>query len=695
MNVGIIGCGWIAEKHIPLIKSIPQAEIVGIADSDSRRLEEVSKKYNIDNCYDSLTALIESNEIDVLHILTPPFSHKELALAAIREGIHVYIEKPVTLSLDEVKAIYDEAQSKDVKVCPGYYYLFEPMFIEAIKQIENSEFGKVISVESFYGMNMRRYDRMKTTKDNEIHWSFDLPGGFHQNYISHPLCQLIYFIGYPKEINVLSKSSGALPQGLTDDIRVLFEGEKSIGLMALSNSCEPYQNYLKIIGENQAIKIDWVTMTKTTFKDVKLPKAVTKVFYDNLREACQLSLSSFRNGYNLITKKYVPYQGIKALIEKFYHSIHWSLPAPMPSHIALTTEGLTGEILKRCPNLHLSFQPRQGSRQDIQQKETVLVTGASGFVGVTAVKRLVEEGYRVRAFVRKLSYISELEKMGVEIYFGDIRHYDSFKAATEGVDVIIHLAAAMKVPAGEFEEITVGGVENLIKIINESNISKVIYMSSMSVYDLAGCKRGQSQNEDHILERRPRDRGAYTISKTEAEKLVLKELPNSKTKWTIFRPSVIFGPGKKLFLNSIGYSLGNKIRIIIGPSDGKLRLIHVDDVVDAIVLSMKNDSSNGKIYNIDHPDKITKREYINRYVVSKNGRGLNLYVPYPLFYLGALCLEYVFPLLKRKPFLTRYRLMSSQKDVIFDVSRIQNDLGWVPRYPLDTSIRETFDTSWK
>ncbi|NIO21992.1 MAG: Gfo/Idh/MocA family oxidoreductase [Candidatus Aenigmarchaeota archaeon] len=690
MNVGIIGCGWIAEKHIPLIRSIPKAEIVAIADSDPQRLEEVSKKFKIDNCYDSLKALIESSKIDVLHILTPPFSHKELAITAIREGIHVYIEKPVTLSSDEVEEIYEEAQAKDVKICPGYYYLFEPMFIEAVNQTKEPGFGKVIFVESFYGMNMRRYDRMKTTKDNEIHWSYYLPGGFHQNYISHPLCQLVHFIGYPKGINVVSKSSGALPQGLTDDIRVLFEGEEVNAMMGLSNACEPYQNYLKIIGENQAIKIDWVTMTKTTFKDVKLPKAVTKVFFDNLKEASQLSLSSFRNAYNLVTKKYVPYQGIKELIGKFYHSILWSLPSPLPVDITFSTEDLTGKILKRCSNLHLNFQNRPGQRRDTNQRKTVLVTGASGFVGVAAVKRLLEDGYRVRAFVRKLSYISDLEKLGVEIYFGDIRHYDSFKTAVEGCDVIIHLAAAMKVPAAEFEEITVGGVKNLIKIAEEMNVSKVIYMSSMSVYDIKGCKRRQWLDESHKLERRPRDRGPYTVSKTEAEMLVLKEIPKSKTSWTVLRPSVIFGKGKKLWLNSLGYSFGVKIRIIIGPSDGNLRLIHVDDVVDAIILSLKNDSSNNKIYNLDHQDKITKREYINRYVVPKNGRGINLYVPYPLFYLGALCVEFLFPLLKRKPFITRYRLMASQKDVAFDSSRIRDELGWEPRQSLSDSIIETF-----
>ena len=72
--------------------------------------------------------------------------------------------------------------------------------------------------------------------------------------------------------------------------------------------------------------------------------------------------------------------------------------------------------------------------------------------------------------------------MGVEIVFGDIRHYESFYEAALGMDMIVHLAAAVGVPKSEYMEITVGGVNNLIRIVNEIRPKKVIYMSSMSVY---------------------------------------------------------------------------------------------------------------------------------------------------------------------------------------------------------------------
>lgn len=691
MNIGIIGCGWVAKKHVSFIRSIPNAKLVGIVDNDPEQLKSFATRHKIKNYYSALDDLLASQQIDVLHIVTPPFSHKELAINATNHHIHVYIEKPIALNAGEVKEIYESAAVNGVKVCPGYNFLFDPIVNQAIEEIEKSEFGRVIYVESYYGMNMRRYDRLKTTKDNEIHWSYYLPGGFHQNYITHPIYMLLRFIGKPLNMHTECTSTGALPQDLTDEIRVIVQGENGMGLIALSYSCEPYQHYLKVFGEKQALKIDWRNMTAIRCKKPGLPDAVNRVLYNNLSNAFQLASSTIANVFNLATKKIVPYHGMKTLIELFYACVKKDLESPLPYDLVMATEEASDQIYKHIPKLHLNFAPRSGFQKNIIHKEKVLVTGSSGYIGLATVKRLVNEGYEVRAFVRKLSYIKDLEALGVEIYFGDIRHYGSFKEAAKGCDIIIHLAAALNLPESEYEEITVGGVRNLIKITEEQNISRVIYMGSMSVYDVKDTVKDQVLTEEHILERRPRERGAYSLSKQQAEQLVLKELPNRKPKWTILRPAVVFGPGKNIFIGSIGKSVANKVRIIFGRGDGKLRLIHVDDVVEGIILSLKNDKSAGKIYNIVHEDRTSKRDYINKYVIPLHGQGMNLYVPYYLVYSGVFCLELLCKMLKRRPFLTRYRLMASQKDVIFDSSKIRNDLGWKPKYPVDQCLKSSFN----
>jgi nucleoside-diphosphate-sugar epimerase len=485
-------------------------------------------------------------------------------------------------------------------------------------------------------------------------------------------------------------SAGALPQELTDEIRVLVKGKKALGLMVQSYSCEPYQHYLKVFGERQAVKIDWRNLTCIRQKKSGLPDSINRIFFNNLSEAFQLTWSTVLNVFNFATKRTVPYHGMKSLIELFYKSIEEDREASVPYNLVKDTEKLCDRIYKDIPKKHLHFDRRLSNQQNIRFKGTVLITGASGLVGVATVKRLMQEGYRVRAFVRKLSYIRDLELLGAEICFGDIRYYESFQEAAKDVDTIIHLAAAMGVPSTEYESITVGGVKNLIRITQELNISKVIYMSSMSVYDIANCKKGKILNEEHAFESRPTERGAYAHSKLEAEKLILTEIKNSKVKWTVLRPSMILGKSTNIFLKPIGFKFGTKIRIVFGLGNDKLRLIHVDDVAEAILLVMKNKNSNGMVYNINYEERISKRQYLKNVIKPVQGKGLNIYVPHFLMLFIIYIQEIIFKLLNRKPFLTRYRYISSQKDVIINSSKIRNELDWKPKRTLSETFKLMF-----
>lgn len=681
LKVGIVGCGEIANRHVSFIKNSSMATIIGVADTDKRRLESFSRRYGISSCHENIDALLAACKPEVVHILTPPFSHKELAIKAIQHGIHVYIEKPLALNSNEAREIYSEAERKEVKVCVGCNFMFDDCVQKAMEIIQSTKFGRIIYVEYFYGNDMRRYDRLRTTAENEIHWSYYLPGGVHQNYISHPLYFLSKLMGAPRNLSVVCKSTGALPQQLTDEIRVLLEWEKTIGLLALSYACKPYQHYIKIFGEKQTVCVDIRCFTTTVISSTRIPKAISRVLYNNLNQAAQLSLETMNNVVSFGIKRLYPYKGMDRLINVFYKSIIENTESPVSKELVLTAEETADKIFSQCRNLHLDFTPRPSRQPNIRKREKVLVTGASGYLGLFTVKRLIAEGYRVRAFVRKLSYIDQLEREGVEIFFGDIRHYESFREAAEGMDIIVHLAAAMNVPASEYEDITVGGVRNLIRISNELEIKKIVYISSMSVYDRSEGNGGKRITEDYPLEKRPHERGAYTLSKVMAEKLVLQELAKDRENWTVLRPSIIHGPGKTIAMKQIGgFQLTDNLKIVFGSGEKRLRLVRVEDVVEAIYLSIANPKSRGKIYNIVGDELISKKEYIEKSMGVDGRNGLTLYIPYPLIYGAVYLQELLFKILKRKPFLTRYRLRASNVELNIDNLLIKQDLGWKPIY---------------
>jgi nucleoside-diphosphate-sugar epimerase/predicted dehydrogenase len=690
LRVGVIGCGEIANKHISFIKEIENSTIVGISDKDNNALKKTAQRYNLVDTYSNATELINKASPDVVHILTPPFSHKDLAIEMVQEGVNVYIEKPVALNLNEIREIFQGAKSNGVKVCAGYNHLFDPCMIIGDRAVKEGKIGEIIYVESYYGMNVLRRNLQKTTDNNGIHWSYELPGGLFHNYIDHPLYLLLKYVGRPLDIHVVTSSHGTLPQNLADELRVLIKGEKALGLLVISFTAKPQLHFLNIYGSKGTLRVNFDTMSTVAHGTTILPKAVSKATF-NLSESFQLTKSTLLNTANLLTGRLKPYQGMKNLIEQFYGCLLEDHPCPVPEELVLNTGSVIDEVWHGAKNLHLNHATRNSKQVHVAKKERILVTGASGFLGIHTVRRLVEEGYYVRAFVRKLSYIDRLEGMGVEIQFGDVRDPVSFGKVIDGTDVVVHLAAETDGDPELSEKVTVDGTKLLINLVKGHQIKKVIYMSSMSVYDTVHTKRGEVITEESPLEPNPEKRGPYAHSKWKAEKLFVKAMEGSNPSWTILRPAMIFGPETNLFFAPVGVSIKGKFYIIFGGAKRKLRLVHVQDVAEAIVLCVRNsEKSDGKLYNLVHGETISKKEYLEKFFYPKYGNKFKIFLPYTLMYTLIFVGEKIFGLLNKRPPLTRYRFSASQKELIFSSERIREEIAWSPKDSLRSQIEACF-----
>jgi nucleoside-diphosphate-sugar epimerase/predicted dehydrogenase len=689
IRIGIVGCGEIAKKHINFIKQLKNAEIVGIVDQNRKVLNEVSKKYNIQNIYQDVNELIAAQAPNVLHILTPPKFHNSVALDAIHNKVNVYIEKPISLGGKETREIYDNAQENNIKICAGYNHLYDPCMRKADAFIQQGRIGEIVHLVSYYGMNVARRDLQSTTSDNRTHWSYDLPGGLFHNYIDHPLYLLLYYIGQPEEIRVVTHSHEKLPQGMADELRVLIKGKEISGMLIISFNAKPQLHYLEVFGNRGYIKVNFDTMSTVLHSPSALPKAASKATF-NLNEAYQLIIETIRNSFGLIRGTLKPYQGMKDLIQNFYSSILNHLPSPVSNELAINVSDTIDQIWSQAENLHLNFDSRTSSQKNITKRKKILVTGASGFLGYHTVRRLVDEGYYVRVFVRKLSHIKRLEDLGVEIVFGDIRNYESFEQAMKEMDVVIHLAADTTGHPDTSSEVTVTGTQNLIDLSIKNGIKQVIYMSSMSVYDTVHAKDYDRFDENAKLEPHPQARGAYANSKSEAERFVLERLSANSQGWSILRPAMIFGPETNMFFGSLGLKVGNKFVVVFGNGKRRIRLIHVDDVVEAIILCLQKPDSRGKIYNLVHDEMISKREYLEKFFYPNLGDRRAIYFPYPLLMFLTVIQEWLFKLLSKSPILTRYRLSASQREIIFSTERIKNELGWQPEKPLRKQLELSF-----
>jgi nucleoside-diphosphate-sugar epimerase len=334
------------------------------------------------------------------------------------------------------------------------------------------------------------------------------------------------------------------------------------------------------------------------------------------------------------------------------------------------------EVWKRIKNTRLDFTIRNPGAPGKGNK--ILVTGATGFLGKRLVELLSQKGHPVRALARKLSNIEKLKELNAEVFFGDVAEVESLKPAFDGIDYVIHTAADTSGSEEDGQLSTIQGTKNIVDLCEEFKIKKLVYISSCNVYGVADYKKGQGVTEESSLERFPLKRGFYSLAKLEAEEVVRKAMGNGNTSIVCLRPGTIFGPGGEIFTPMIGFHLGEKLFAIIGPGKFVLPFVYIDNLLEAILASMENGAANGKLYNVVDQDRLTKRGYTDLLLKRLYPKAHYLYIPYKLLYLTVFVQELLLKMLGRKPFLTRYRLTSSQKNIIYDASKIRNELNWEP-----------------
>lgn len=128
LKIGVLGAGHLGKIHIKCIKDIPDYQLVGFYDASQENAQQVAEEHGI-NAFDSIDALIDA--VDVIDIVTPTLSHFECAEKALNAGKHVFIEKPVTKTLDEAEKLIALSREKGLKIQVGHVERFNPAFIAA------------------------------------------------------------------------------------------------------------------------------------------------------------------------------------------------------------------------------------------------------------------------------------------------------------------------------------------------------------------------------------------------------------------------------------------------------------------------------------------------------------------------------------------------------------------------------------
>ena len=304
--------------------------------------------------------------------------------------------------------------------------------------------------------------------------------------------------------------------------------------------------------------------------------------------------------------------------------------------------------------------------------KNILLTGATGFIGRRLVRRLIERGDIVRILTRDRSRAPDVPA-SVTVLIGDLARPGSvLERLVEGADVLFHLAGETKDVAA-MRNVHIEGTHAL-SAAAAGSVKHWVQLSSVGVY---GPIREGVVDETHVLA----PRGVYETSKAESDRVILGKASRKCFTATVLRPSIVFGPGMpNRSLYQLISAVHHGLFCFIGPPGASANYIHVDNVVEALILCSANVPARGRVYNIS--DFRSLEEFIG-VIASALGKS----TPHrrmPRLIASAMAMT--LGNLPRFP-LTKSRVGALTSRVRYATAQIEQDLGYVPTVSIEEGLR--------
>lgn len=266
INWGIIGCGNVTEvKSGPAFNKVNNSSLIAVMRRDAVKAADYAKRHNVPKWYADADDLLNDQDINAIYIATPPSSHEDYAIRALKAGKHVYVEKPMSVSEAGCLKMLKVAEETGCKLSVAHYRREMPFFVKIKEIIESGVIGEVYNVN----LKMMQSSENSVITQTDDNWRLNPAlsgGGFFQDLAPHQIDLVYYLFGSVK--NAVGLSSNKTKQSAANDLvagQILFNNDILFnGIWCFNNPVSENIDLCEILGSNGKISFAFFRDTQIT-----------------------------------------------------------------------------------------------------------------------------------------------------------------------------------------------------------------------------------------------------------------------------------------------------------------------------------------------------------------------------------------------------------------------------------------------
>lgn len=347
LNIGIVGCGKIADGHVEEIQKLSCARLAAVCDIEPILAEQLARRYSVPHWYSDFDRMLYENRLDVVHVVTPPRSHLALAKRSAEAGCHVFVEKPLAMNLEEGRSLIECVERAGRKMSINHWHKFEAPSLELTEFVASGELGEPVHIESYCGYDLADSFGRALLADGR-HWIHQLPGKLFQNILDHAINKITPFL--PDEpLDIIARAYRRRPlgaddsDGIMDELRaMIFVGRVSAYLTFCSHA-RPAGQFLRVYGTKKTVHVDYAYRAMSVEGIQTVPSAFGRLL-PPFKSSWKSLVQATRNTREFAGSRFHYFAGLNRLLSVFYQSILHDTPLPISYAEILLVSEIMDEI---------------------------------------------------------------------------------------------------------------------------------------------------------------------------------------------------------------------------------------------------------------------------------------------------------------------------------------------------------------